>query len=227
MASFKMIPMSSSQMESLDAFLEKVDLSKRWDDLLAKVDMITPKDDNHLRCKEEFKTFIANGGNAYFNYLQIQLKDDECWSNDIHKCHSHSAFRHVWLCIEDGEPIVLVKSPLWFDNQEQCLTNGARYKPSIDYVDSHSKTNVILTIENRHVYYPDICDQPCSIYNCFAATDRFYPNMEINGRKIVQLPWSIDRPGRKLFIYCIEREDEWFYATSRSLIGAYHEYCHY
>ena len=171
MVCFKMIPLTHFQMQHLQLFLESVYRQNGWLKLNC---LLSPLTSDFLHSRESVTDFVASGGSAYYNYLQLQLKRDVDWQHNAKLLSSHTLYRYVWLCCDSGQVSLLCKSPIWSDCLDHCLTSAARYKPSIDYIDSLPTPSFVVTVENIHVHYPDIVHTPCSGFDVLTSMPAGY-----------------------------------------------------
>ena len=139
-----------------------------------------------------------------------------------------TAYRFVWMSTRKGKLITLCKSALTFHTREECLTNGARYQPSLDIESGESLLmsweRVPSGCERRR---PDpfawsegrerregVLKMGETHYNYLCAGEEF----------VFRMPWDIRKSGRTLYIFYIQKCDLWFYSCRREIFDAYHEH---
>ena len=224
MAIFDLKGISIDQSKYLADFLGFVEKNVGWQFLNNLLAPILP---SPLMNADEWEDLIRKGGCVYFNYLQQQLKSSNILSFAAYDNPADTTFRHVWLCIDDARPVVMSKGSMWFDDETNCLINASRYKPSLDYVDSDSQPVFILSTENRR-YFP--FELSCRerrhtpTVKCFSAAPQFYNYKVVDGQRVLQMPWCIRDGDLRLYIYCEEKSDTWFYSSRSTISQAFHHY---
>ena len=225
MALFRLQAINDDQMKHLTRFLHIVDAEGDWE---ALNNLLQPILDSPLTSVDAFEVAIRKGGSVYFNYLQQRLQTIQKWTSYVYVNPDKTSFRHVWFTVEKDLIVLLSKSAVWIDNLADCLTNAKRYKPALDYVDTENEPPILLSFENKTT--PGIgivCEKSRPIYDCFSFTDSFYRYKIVDDFKVVQLPWTINDSVRKLYIYCLEYDDVWFYSHSSKIVQAFHDHCYH
>ena len=130
-------------------------------------------------------------------------------------------FRYKWILRSVGQDIVLSKSPILFNCPIECEASARRYKPSVDLTGGDEVCAIIesCTFRQGKILSPDRLSPgllPSQLRNV----------AQVGSDLVAQLPYRVERGGRKLYIYCVLSKDVWFYSFSDDLIKAYHNYTH-
>lgn len=228
MASLQFVPLYMYQREHLEFILDYVNTDDRWVKFEACFSHLFP---DLPRDKSLFLNCISKGGCAYYYHILSNLRETQGleFLANCPKAYP-SLFRHVFFNIDNGQPVILSKGALWFQSKNDCLQSAKKYKPSLDYPESHGSC-VILSVENCHLHYPDTShpinsDDPTT----FCTQCDSFDKLHVGNNTIIKMPWVINYDHHHtipLYIYCIQNSDVWFYSWSKNIQAAYDAYYHH
>ena len=224
MGGLRFIPLYEYQRAHLESVLEIVEVENLWfelGDCCASLGKITQD-------KNDFVRFISRGGCAYYYYLLFRLKCHEVLSALATDHSPESLFRHVYLYVENEEPVILSKGALWFGDESQCRKRALNYKPSIDISPEGS---MLLTVENCHPHFPEMSHSLKNTLNTLTFTSDCsgYERAILENEAIIKMPWKTGSElitSKPMNIFCLQKADTWFYSHSNDLLTAYHEHIH-
>ena len=230
MAAIQFAPLYLYQIEHLESVLDYVDTDERW----VKFEKCVSHLFSHLpRNKSTFIEHIKKGGSPYFYHILSKLKEtkDLAFLANCPRAYP-SLFRHVYFAVENGEPTILGKGAIWFQDKSVTLQAAKKYAPSVDYVESQ-QTCVVLSVENCHLHYPEM-SHPCQsdALDTFPTRCDSFEKVCLANKTIIQMPWTVNYTHPQtlpLYTYCIQTQnsDVWFYSWNKNIHTAYHAYLHH
>ena len=224
MCGLRFIPLYEYQRVHLEHVLEIVEVENLWLELEDCCDSLG----EIAQDKKAFVHFISRGGCAYYYHLLSRLKCHKVLSSLVTNCSPESLFRHVYLYVENEEPVILSKGALWFADESQCRKRALNYEPSIDIT---PEGGMLLTVENCHPHFPEMSHSLKNAFNTLVFTSDCsgYERAILENEVIVKMPWktgSDQSTSKPMNIFCLQNVDVWFYSYSNDLLTAYHEHIH-
>lgn len=224
MVALRLIPLYAYQKVHLENILKIVNVENLWSEFSSCCSSLGEiKHD-----KSSAINFIARGGCAYYYYLLSVLKSDDNLSFLVANPSPESLFRHVYLYVEKGEPVILSKGSLWFGDESQCRNRAVNYTPSIDIT---PQGHMLLTVENCHPHFPRISHPLQKEHNAqsFTSDGNYCQHVTLENEVLVKMPWQVESEwgaSKPMFVFCLQSVDTWFYSFSGDLLTAYHEHIH-